>query len=102
LNSLYGVKLKTDRRTLGRDLLPVSSLNSMTLLGAEMIGRSYGGGILKLEPKEADQLPFPSLELLEAAADDLRTLRPQLSIHLRQGRISDIVKAVDRVLLKKH
>jgi len=102
LNSLYGVRLKEDRRKLGRDLLPISSLNTLTLLGAEMVGRSYGGGILKLEPKEADQLPLPSDLILQNAAAELQTLRPQLSIALRQGDISRVVKAVDGILLKKH
>jgi len=102
LNSLYGVKLKKDRRVLGCDLLPLASLNSLTLLGAEIIGRSYGGGILKLEPTEADRLPFPSKALLESAAEDLRVLRPQLAMALREGDIKKVIKAVDNTLLKKH
>jgi adenine-specific DNA-methyltransferase len=102
LNSLYGVRLNTDRRKLGRDLLPMSSLNTLTLLGSEMLGRSYGGGILKIEPKEADQLPMPSMELVQDAATELRALRPQLSIALRQGDLQRIVKTIDGVLLRKH
>ncbi len=35
------------------ELLPLAFLNSATLFSAEMVGRSYGGGVLKLEPKEA-------------------------------------------------
>lgn len=102
LNSLYGVSLKWSRKTIGRDLLPIASLNSVTLLGAEMVGRAYGGGLLKLEPKEADLLPLPSLATLHAAGDDLRALRPQLSVALRQGDLSTAVKMVDRVLLQDH
>lgn len=33
--------------------------NSVTFAFAEIIGRSYGGGILELEPREAEQLPIP-------------------------------------------
>jgi adenine-specific DNA methylase len=33
--------------------------NSATFAFAEIMGRSYGGGILELEPTEAEQLPIP-------------------------------------------
>ncbi|OBG27158.1 class I SAM-dependent methyltransferase [Mycobacterium sp. E3198] len=33
--------------------------NSVTFAFAEILGRSYGGGILELEPREAEQLPIP-------------------------------------------
>ncbi len=100
LNSVHGLSLKTGRRQLGMDLLPIASLNSVTLLGAELVGRSYGGGILKVEPKEADVLPVPSSTLVEKAADELRALRPQLAQHLRNSDILAVAKAVDRVLFR--
>jgi adenine-specific DNA-methyltransferase len=44
-------------------------LNSLTFAFAEIIGRSYGGGVLELEPNEADALPIP---LAGAEALDLK------------------------------
>ncbi len=41
--------------------LAAASVNSMTLAFSEIYGRSYGGGVLELEPREATQLPFPRL-----------------------------------------
>ncbi len=102
LNSIYGVTLHNGARQLGMDLLPMAMLNSVTFLGSELVGRSYGGGILKCEPTEADQLPVPSQETLEAAAPALRALRPQLAKHLRRGELSEVVKQVDRALLTRH
>lgn len=99
LNSLYGVALHEGCKRLGMDLLPLASLNSLTLLGAEMVGRAYGGGMLKLEPREADQLPMPSKVMLDDAADDLRSLRPQVALALRQGKLTRAIRLVDRVLL---
>ena len=34
-------------------------VNSLTLLWSEVCGRSYGGGVLELEPREAETLPVP-------------------------------------------
>ena len=99
LNSLYGVTLRHGLKELGRDLLPMSTLNSVTLLAAEMIGRSYGGGLLKIEPNEADRWPVVSEEMLRASANDLRSLRPQLATALRNNDVAAAVKLVDRVLL---
>ena len=50
----------------------MAMLNSVTLLGAELIDRAYGGGMLKLEPREAARLPLPSPALVESKARDLR------------------------------
>lgn len=102
LNSVHGVTLKADHASLGRDLLPLGVLNSLTLLGAELVGRSYGGGILKVEPKEADLLPVPSPAVLADAAPALQALRPQLAKHLRAGNLDQAVALVDRVLLVDH
>lgn len=52
------------------------SMNNLTWAFAEIKGRSYGGGVLELEPREAEDLPFPQppgdveldLEELDTAA----------------------------------
>lgn len=102
LNSIYGVALRDGLRKLGRDLLPLASLNSVTLLGAEVVGRSYGGGLLKLEPKEADRLPVPSAAVLRAVGPELRALRAPVNAALERGELMDAVELVDGVLLRKH
>ena len=99
LNSVHGVYLRPGRRALGADLLPLASLNTMTLLGAETVGRSYGGGMLKLEPKEADLLPVPAPDLLATYRDALTALRPQVAVSLRNGRLTEVARLVDNVLL---
>jgi adenine-specific DNA methylase len=98
LNSVHGITYREDRRHIAMDLLPIASLNSVTLLGSELVGRAYGGGMLKLEPKEADRLPVPSFNVVQAASDDLRVLRPQLLGLLRRGQLLDVVACVDRVV----
>jgi hypothetical protein len=46
------------RPSLGRRLT-VGFMNTVTMLAAELTGRSYGGGVLELMPKEANRLPLP-------------------------------------------
>ncbi|MFO0601686.1 MAG: N-6 DNA methylase [Polyangiales bacterium] len=99
LNSVHGVTLNRGLKKLGEELLPLAMLNSATLLGAELVGRSYGGGILKIEPKEADHLPLPTRVTLERVAVPLRVLQQQVGKELRAGRLDEIVQLVDRIVL---
>jgi hypothetical protein len=101
VNSIHGVTFSPERRQIGMDLLPIAMLNSVTLLGAELVGRAYGGGVLKLEPREADRLPVPSLDAIKAAEVELRHLRPTLAKHLRDGNLPAVVKEVDRTFLRR-
>ncbi|GAA0603344.1 SAM-dependent DNA methyltransferase [Kribbella sandramycini] len=99
LNSVHGVYLRSEVRKTGVDLLPLASLNSVTLLGAETVGRAYGGGVLKVEPREADQLPMPAPALVESRRKELSALRGRVGASLRQGRLLEAVRAVDEVVL---
>jgi adenine-specific DNA methylase len=67
--------------------------NSATFAFAEIMGRSYGGGILELEPREAEQLPIPAPELAgaELAAD--------VDLLLKANEIEKALDTVDRHVL---
>lgn len=52
------------------DWLAVAALNSLTLAFAEIRGRSYGGGVLELEPSEAEALPLPPPAPLPLSLDE--------------------------------
>ncbi len=100
LNSVHGLYLRPGLKATGMDLLPLAALNSVTLLGAETVGRAYGGGLLKLEPKEADRLPVPSPAILEEVRSALTALRPQVAARLgRPAGLLEAVRLVDDVLL---
>jgi len=99
LNSVHGVYLAGDLRALGRELLPLASLNSVTMLNAEMVGRSYGGGILKIEPREADVWAMPSPAFVAARAEHLRLIRDRVARNLQAGKLVAAVELVDQALL---
>lgn len=99
LNSVHGVYLREQWRELGRDLLPLASLNSLTLLHAEMVGRSYGGGILKIEPREADLWAMPSPSLIASVGKHLWSLKGQVRLLLEKEGLMAAVDQIDQVLL---
>lgn len=67
-------------------------LNSLTFAFAEVLGRSYGGGVLELEPSEAESLPLP---LCGADKLDLR----QIHHLLLRDEIASVLDMTDTVLL---
>lgn len=99
VNSMHGVRLRADAHPRATAALPLVSFNSVTLLGAEIFGRSYGGGILKMEPREAAMLPMPAPSDLDAAWELLQPLRESLGQKVADGGWADVVDVVDSVLL---
>lgn len=98
LNSVHGVYLRDEVAALGRDLLPLAALNSVTVLHAEMVGRAYGGGVLKIEPREADRWLVPAPELIAARATELRAARRTVGALLARGELLDAVGVIDDAL----
>lgn len=101
LNSMHGLRLRKGHRGLSKAALPLLMLNSVTMIGAEVGGRFYGGGILKMEPREAALLPAPPPSQLQAAWEILKHERAALEQHLRGGSWVDVVDRVDDVLLRR-
>ncbi|MGH3692253.1 MAG: N-6 DNA methylase [Microbacterium sp.] len=100
VNSMHGVRLHSGLKR-AKQALPILALNSVTMLGAELSGRSYGGGILKMEPREAASLPVPSADVLDAAWRVLSSERSHLDHELRNGRWTSVLARVDEVLLRQ-
>jgi adenine-specific DNA-methyltransferase len=77
----------TDRGTIA-----VAFLNSLTFAFSEVTGRSYGGGVLELEPNEAERLPLP---LKGAEKLDMQSIHELL---LKED-VNAVLDISDRVLL---
>lgn len=73
--------------------------NTYTLLSAELAGRTYGGGVLKIEPTEAERIKVirPSLPGLVA---ELTSKSKTIDLMLRAGQHSSVIDAVDQILLE--
>ena len=101
LNSMHGVRLQSSVPRFVGDALPFLALNSVTMLGAEVRGRSYGGGILKMEPREAAILPVPGEDVLREAWAIVAPERDKLENQLKMGLWPSVVSWIDEVLLRR-
>ena len=80
------------RDGVDRNRLVAAFHNSATFLFAEAFGRSYGGGVLEIEPSEADRLRVP----YGTAASELY---PAVDDCLRRSDASTLVDLVDKETL---
>lgn len=75
-----------------KDILIGSFINSLTFAFSEIYGRSYGGGVLELEPNEAEEIFIPFFP-------DAKIDLVLLDTMLRAKRIADALDYTDELLL---
>ena len=75
-----------------RYLIVLSFLNSLTFAFSEIMGRSYGGGVLTFEPSEVEELPIP---LFKEEVVDYH----EIDRLLRDKKIEIVLDIVDKELL---
>lgn len=88
-DTIHRVRFLTD---IPGKVITAAFLNSLTFAFAEVVGRSYGGGVLELEPNEAEVLPLP---LKNAAALDF----DHIHALVLEGDIEQVLNITDKVLL---
>jgi adenine-specific DNA methylase len=89
-DTVHRVRTRSD---VNMEKLAVSAFNSVAFAVAETVGRSYGGGVLELEPSEAEELPVPDPDLVP---DWVVERSDRL---LRAGDIDAALDLVDRSIL---
>jgi hypothetical protein len=92
-NNILKLSWKHRRPALDWTRLALGTLSSLCQLSAELVGRSYGGGVLKLEPTELTRLTVPLLpvEVIEPLAEQVDNL-------LRQNNLNEATDVVDEAL----
>jgi len=93
-NNIIKVLWKEERPADDWLRLALGTLSTLSQLSAELVGRSYGGGVLKLEPKELARLAVPLIP-----AEAINELARKVDSLLRQNKLSEATDAVDSVLL---
>jgi hypothetical protein len=99
-NTLHAVRLPGVPQELRR-VFAWCFYGSATQLSAELVGRPYGGGVLKLEPSEADRVLVPGEPLLRLAARGPSLFR-EVDCGIRDGRRAAVESIVDEQLLREH
>lgn len=82
------------RRPINIAQLAASFSNVLTFAFAEIVGRSYGGGVLELEPREALHLPVPFFSDVELDIAELDALE-------RSGKTEAMLAITGQVLHDK-
>ena len=93
-NNILKLSWKERRPASDWTRLALGTLSSLCQLSAELVGRSYGGGVLKLEPRELAQLAVPLLP-----PDVSKPLACQVDALLRQNKMAQATEAVDAALM---
>ncbi|HEX8097157.1 MAG TPA: hypothetical protein VF507_03940, partial [Pyrinomonadaceae bacterium] len=88
-DTIHRVRL---RNGMDAGTVAAAFLNSLTFAFSEVMGRSYGGGVLELEPNEAERLPLP---FNGAEKLDLK----QIHRLLLKDDIDSVLDITDKVLL---
>lgn len=90
-DTIHRVRFK---RPIDPKVVAMSFLNSLSFAFSEILGRSYGGGVLTFEPTEIEEIPLPLLEALNIDFEHIDTL-------MRQRKIDEVLDIVDEELLVK-
>jgi hypothetical protein len=71
------------------------------MLAAERTGRSYGGGVLKLEPSEADRLLVPAPTVVARGKNILSSLLAKIDGKLRKRHALELFSVIDDLVLRR-
>jgi len=83
------------KKEVNKNAFIASYYNSLSLAFSEIVGRSYGGGVLELMPNEAERILLPY-------RNENENLLPQIDKMLRDGKdINSILKITNESILKE-
>jgi adenine-specific DNA-methyltransferase len=91
-DTIHRVRFKNGAKA---DTVVLSYLNSLTFAFSEIMGRSYGGGVLTFEPSEVEELPLPILK------ENHMVNFEEIDNLMRNRKIDEVLDIIDRELLIK-
>lgn len=94
-NSIHRIYFKENMKAWMKKALALSLLSSFSQLSAEIEGRSYGSGVLKLEPNSANQIAIFSNEATLLA---LYNASSQITPHIDKGEFDTAREVIDEII----
>jgi hypothetical protein len=96
-NNILRLCWKKERPPIDWLRLALGTLSTLSQLSAELVGRSYGGGVLKVEPGELENLlvPLVPMEKVEELAERANSL-------LTEGDFQRTTQVVDEALIESN
>ncbi|MBW7971874.1 N-6 DNA methylase [Bradyrhizobium sp. BR 10289] len=95
-NTFHLVTFKNRKDLVGKQRVALALLTSLAQASAEMEGRAYGGGLLKLEPAGARRILLPKFS---PAPEIIRSAFSEADANLRAGDEAAARDIADRTLL---
>lgn len=83
-NTIHRVYFHDDVDEIRQKAIAISMLTTLTQLSAELVGRSYGSGVLKLEPNEARRIDIALPDVLDVQS--VVTTFDKVDKSLREGK----------------
>lgn len=90
-DTIHRVRFK---KPIDPQIIALSFLNSLSFAFSEILGRSYGGGVLTFEPTEIEEIPLPLLKEVNIDFENIDAL-------MRKRKIEEVLDIVDEELLIK-
>ncbi len=95
-NTIHGIFFKPELSAI-----TTAFYSTLTLLSSELKGRSYGGGVHKLEPTEAEDLAIVDLRIIDdATKKELSSMFHDIDSLVRKRDLQAIMAVLDEILLE--
>jgi adenine-specific DNA-methyltransferase len=95
VNNIHRLNWHNDHPVTDWKRLAIGMYSSLAQLSAELVSRSYGGGVLKIEPSEAKKLTIPIIEIHDEA------FFTEINYLIMQKKETEATSLVDNRLLQK-
>ncbi|EOB4247326.1 N-6 DNA methylase [Vibrio metschnikovii] len=96
-NSIHKVIFREKVSAKYKRAMAITMLSTFTQFSAELEGRSYSSGVLKIEPSAGRQI---KVLFSEKCIDDLDALKSEVETALEQDNVYRVTQLVDSVLIK--